>query len=431
MATAPEDLGDPEAEEPFSPSDFLNLAASPHADGDGPAAQDGDQVLPFIARMLMEEDDNNLYEYPDHTAPLQAQQTFADILSSDASTSTSTTNTFTLSPPSSSSDAFAGAAWPYDPVQLSQQLLSRTTAHHHNNKAAENGTTITMPAAAGADEEHGLQNRVSMDMLNRAFLKGLEEANKFLPTTNNGLLLDLDVSSKGKGWMFQQENTEEQGRGRSRKSRDEADNVEAEESGRSRKLIALIFSVPFFQSTLFPALEVKNAYAQRPGDLQGYGKAFVVSEDQKLDWSDSFAIRAQPPEARHLSYWPTHPHTFRKSFEDYSSELMQVTRSVVTFVAKTLHIDTKLMEDKHGAWIPVKPHPKALLVNVGDFLEIMSNGTYKSIEHRVKINATQERLSISAFHIPVFDGINSPVTHIAKDKVLYKTMMVKELAVAF
>ncbi|WVZ48771.1 hypothetical protein U9M48_000183 [Paspalum notatum var. saurae] len=210
------------------------------------------------------------------------------------------------------------------------------------------------------------------------------------------------------------------------------------------------------------ALEVKNAYAQRPGDLQGYGKAFVVSEDQKLDWSDSFAIRAQPPEARHLSYWPTHPHTFskthivifvasiRKSFEDYSSEFMQVTRSVVTFVAKTLHIDTKLMEDKyvsrvlkmnyyhpcmsmaeklirdgrHGAWIPVKPHPKALLVNVGDFLEIMSNGTYKSIEHRVKINATQERLSISAFHIPVFDGINSPVTHIAKDKVLYKTMMI-------
>ncbi|WVZ48765.1 hypothetical protein U9M48_000179 [Paspalum notatum var. saurae] len=230
------------AEEPFSPSDFLNLAASPHADGDGPAAQDGDQVLPFIARMLMEEDDNNLYEYPDHTALLQAQQTFADILSSDASTSTSTTNTFTLSPPSSS-DAFAGAAWPYDPVQLSQQLLSRTTTTttHIHNKAAENATITTMPAAAAdEEEEHNLQNRVNMDMLNHAFLKGLEEANKFLPTTN-GLLLDLDVSSKGKEWMpsmFQQENTEEQGRGRNRKSRD--DHVEADqEPGRSSKLMAL------------------------------------------------------------------------------------------------------------------------------------------------------------------------------------------------
>jgi isopenicillin N synthase-like dioxygenase len=25
---------------------------------------------------------------------------------------------------------------------------------------------------------------------------------------------------------------------------------------------------------------------------------------------------------------------------------------------------------RHGAWIPVKPHPKALLVNVGDLLEV-------------------------------------------------------------
>ncbi|WVZ48783.1 hypothetical protein U9M48_000192 [Paspalum notatum var. saurae] len=235
MAAAAEDVADPEAEEPFSPSDFLNLAASP------PAQDGGDQVLPFIARMLMEEDDNNLYEYPDHTALLQAQQSFADILSDASSSASATNNTaFTVSPPSS---AFAGAAWPYDPVQLSQQLLSRTTtttAHHHN-KAAENATTTTMPAAAAdEEEEHDLQNRVNMDMLNHAFLKGLEEATKFLPTTN-GLLLDLDVSSKGKGWMpsmFQQENTEEQGRGRNRKSRD--DHVEADqEPGRSSKLMAL------------------------------------------------------------------------------------------------------------------------------------------------------------------------------------------------
>ncbi|WVZ91275.1 hypothetical protein U9M48_037466 [Paspalum notatum var. saurae] len=224
-------------------------------------------------------------------------------------------------------------------------------------------------------------------------------------------------------------------------------------------------------------LEVKNAYAQRPGDLQGYGQVFVVSEDQKLDWSDRFAIYAQPPEARDLSYWPTHPHSFRKSIEDYSSELMQVANYVVIFIAKTLHIDTELMEDKyvcqtlrmnyyppcmslaekvlgfsphsdasfvtlllqvnpveglqirrHGAWVPVKPHPKALLVNVGDFLEIMSNGAYKSIEHRVTINANQERLSISAFHVPSFDGIISPATRTPEEKVLYKTMKVKEYA---
>ena len=58
-------------------------------------------------------------------------------------------------------------------------------------------------------------------------------------------------------------------------------------------------------------LDVKNAYAQTPGDLQGYGQAYVVSNDQKLDWADMFAIITQPPPARDMKHWPTQPLTFR------------------------------------------------------------------------------------------------------------------------
>ncbi|KAL6595074.1 hypothetical protein ACP70R_048177 [Stipagrostis hirtigluma subsp. patula] len=224
-------------------------------------------------------------------------------------------------------------------------------------------------------------------------------------------------------------------------------------------------------------LEVKNNYAQLPGDLQGYGQSFVVSENQKLDWADMFGTLAQPPQARDIRYWPTEPPTFRKSIEEFSSELMKVAQSIVIFIAKTLNIDPELMGDKcvsqflrmnyyppctsmpekvlgfsphsdgsfltlllqvnsveglqlrrKNAWIPVKPHPKALLVNVGDFLEIMSNGKYKSIEHRVTINANQERLSVSAFHLPSLDGIISPVMGNKEDKILYKTTGVEEYA---
>jgi isopenicillin N synthase-like dioxygenase len=60
-------------------------------------------------------------------------------------------------------------------------------------------------------------------------------------------------------------------------------------------------------------LEVKNAYAQRPGDLQGYGQAYVFSEDQKLDWADMFGIITQPPEARDMKLWPAQPLTFRSA----------------------------------------------------------------------------------------------------------------------
>ncbi|CAM0907862.1 unnamed protein product [Alopecurus aequalis] len=222
-------------------------------------------------------------------------------------------------------------------------------------------------------------------------------------------------------------------------------------------------------------LHVKNAYAQRPGDLQGYGQAFVQSNDQKLDWADMFALYTQPPEARDMSYWPTQPHTFRNSIEEYSSELMKLAHSVATFIAKTLDADPELVADKnvvqifrmnyypqcsstpdkvlgfsphsdgsfltilldvnlvqglqirrHGAWIPVKPRNDALLVNVGDLLEIMTNGKYKSIEHRVTIDAHKERLSISAFHVPKLDGIISPIMGIMEEKVLYKTTSVEE-----
>jgi isopenicillin N synthase-like dioxygenase len=178
-----------------------------------------------------------------------------------------------------------------------------------------------------------------------------------------------------------------------------------------------------------------------------------------------FVIIAHPSQAQDM----------RKSIEDYSSELMKTAHSIVTAIAKTLNIDLELMVDKyvcqylrmnyyppcmtmakkvlgfsphsdgsfltfllevnsvqglqikrHNAWIPVKPNPNALLVNVGDFLEIMSNGKYKSIEHRVTINTNQERLTLSAFHVPSLDGVVSPVPGIAEERPLYKTVGVEE-----
>ena len=59
----------------------------------------------------------------------------------------------------------------------------------------------------------------------------------------------------------------------------------------------------------------------------------------------------------------------------------------------------------------------------------MSNGKYKSIEHRVTINTNQERMTMSAFHVPSLGGVISPVTGIiTEEKILYKTMGVEEYA---
>ncbi|RLM70133.1 scarecrow-like protein 34 [Panicum miliaceum] len=279
------------APEPFSPSVFLDLPPTPRPDADDDPASSDDLVLPFISRMLMEEDidDKFFYQFPDHPALLSAQQPYAQILLSDESATNSTSNSSsgagtaassTLSP-SSSSDAPASAepAWPYDPIELSQLLRSppypdtalglhdftaddvdalllqgqgeATAGFHHSppfldtgggggagggqrqgaaaqNAAGEGSPPLaaqnagrgagiqrsaadeqdtkttnatTLPAAdsdpaALASAFFSGQSGESMDMLNMAFLKGMEEAKKFLPT-NDGLLINLQDTSSG------------------------------------------------------------------------------------------------------------------------------------------------------------------------------------------------------------------------------------------
>ncbi|CAO2180604.1 unnamed protein product [Urochloa humidicola] len=177
MAASSDDLGDGE---PFTPSAFLDLPPTParshgEAGGDeGEPALPTDLVLPVISRMLMEDTDDDellLNQYPDHPSLLQAQRPFAQILS-DAAAATD-----------GESAAFAGATWPYDPEVLSGRLLLSRTCPPDGEHGGHRGALAASDLFSG-----GQQQRVDMDMLNAAFLKGMEEASKFLPTN----LLSMD-----------------------------------------------------------------------------------------------------------------------------------------------------------------------------------------------------------------------------------------------
>ncbi|GJN25880.1 hypothetical protein PR202_gb13766 [Eleusine coracana subsp. coracana] len=222
MAAAPEEFHGQEGflAEPFSPSIFLDLPSTPCPNGDGENLVPlDDLVLPFISRMLMEEDieDRFFYQYPNHPALVQAQQTYAKILSETSTTSAISDSTTTsiegsggiLSLPPNDAPTFTNAAWPYDPVELSQQLLfvpnpgmvlnGVDTAVHSSGFLDDSENETTLPACAGNDTVTTTffrgQNMVNMEMFNLAFLRGMEEAKKFLPT-NNGLLIDLEPTSR-------------------------------------------------------------------------------------------------------------------------------------------------------------------------------------------------------------------------------------------
>ncbi|KAJ1380745.1 Isopenicillin N synthase-like [Sesbania bispinosa] len=45
-------------------------------------------------------------------------------------------------------------------------------------------------------------------------------------------------------------------------------------------------------------MEEKKKFGQREGDIEGYGKLFVVSKDVKLEWRDVFYMLTLPQEKR-------------------------------------------------------------------------------------------------------------------------------------
>ncbi|MBA0768584.1 hypothetical protein Gotri_017378 [Gossypium trilobum] len=47
------------------------------------------------------------------------------------------------------------------------------------------------------------------------------------------------------------------------------------------------------------------------GTVEGYGQAFVFSENQKLDWCNMFALGVEPPCIRNPNLWPLKPARLR------------------------------------------------------------------------------------------------------------------------
>ncbi|CAN6199166.1 unnamed protein product [Urochloa humidicola] len=244
MAATPEESPGKADPEPFSPSIFLDLPPTPHPpehDGEeNPAASSDELVLPFISRMLMEDEIDD-HQCPDHPSLLQVQQLYSQILSAGAccsdSVATNRNGAGDVFSPSSGVTEFANATWPYDPARLSQLLLSTASPDMGGAGLGDDITTddanqLFLPQQEGTTVVFH-QNRVTMDMLNLAFLRGIEEAKKFLPTDNNLLVSRVRKDEEVDGMLLFQGI----GNGWGRKNRHNWDGLQTE-MGRNNKLMA-------------------------------------------------------------------------------------------------------------------------------------------------------------------------------------------------
>lgn len=213
-------------------------------------------------------------------------------------------------------------------------------------------------------------------------------------------------------------------------------------------------------------LAEKQKYPMAPGTVQGYGQAFVFSEDQKLDWCNMFALGVEPQVIRNPKLWPTKPAKFGETVEAYSREVRKLCQSLLKYLAMTLglkgdvlnemfgeavqairtnyyppcsrpdlvlglspHSDGSaltVLQERRGSsiglqilkddkWVSVQPLPNALVINIGDTLEVLSNGKYKSVEHRAVTHKQKDRLSIVTFYAPSYEIELGPIPELVDE----------------
>jgi isopenicillin N synthase-like dioxygenase len=90
-----------------------------------------------------------------------------------------------------------------------------------------------------------------------------------------------------------------------------------------------------------------------------------------------------------------------------------------------LHVDDTpgLQIKKDGRWYPVRPLPGAILINIGDILDVLTNGAYKSVEHRVIPDAERGRTTVVFVEEGTVGGMVTPLPGLLeRQEPRYKSM---------
>ncbi|KAF5203334.1 2-oxoglutarate-Fe(II) type oxidoreductase [Thalictrum thalictroides] len=215
--------------------------------------------------------------------------------------------------------------------------------------------------------------------------------------------------------------------------------------------------------------------------IQGYGNDLIISDDQVIDWSDRLYLLVKPLDQRNYNLWPQYPTGFREILNKYSMKTHQAAEIVLKNMAKLLDLEenyfvhlaadnaptfarfnyyppcsrpdlvygikphadggaiTIVLPDKEveglqvlrdDQWIKVPIIPDALIVNVADQIEIMSNGELKSPMHRVITNSEKQRISVAMFYLSEMEKCLAPAPELINEikPMLFKKMKAQEYA---
>ncbi|KAL9167405.1 hypothetical protein ABFS82_05G095300 [Erythranthe guttata] len=201
-------------------------------------------------------------------------------------------------------------------------------------------------------------------------------------------------------------------------------------------------------------VEEKEEYAndQAAGNVQGYGSKLANNASGQLEWEDYFFHCVFPPEKRDLSIWPKNPADYVPATTEYAEQLRLLTTKILSILSTGLGLEPDRLEQEAGGaddlilqmkinyypkcpqpelalgveahtdvsaltfilhnmvpglqlfyegnWVTAKCVPNSIIMHIGDTVEILSNGKYKSILHRGLVNKEKVRISWAVFCEP-------------------------------
>ncbi|KAM7258927.1 hypothetical protein ACFE04_014668 [Oxalis oulophora] len=227
-------------------------------------------------------------------------------------------------------------------------------------------------------------------------------------------------------------------------------------------------------------VEDKLEYANTPDTYEGYGSRVGLEKGSLLDWSDYFFLHFLPHSIKKESKWPAQPRACRELSAKYGEEVITFCETLMKVMSINLglkedHLQNAFGGEKVGAclranyypkcpqphltlglsphsdpggitilfpddnvaglqvrrdnnWVTIKPVPNAIIVNLGDQMQVLSNAIYKSVEHRVIANSVEDRLSLALFYNPRSDILIEPLKELVTEdrSALYQPMTFDE-----
>ncbi|KAJ6426690.1 hypothetical protein OIU84_022309 [Salix udensis] len=196
----------------------------------------------------------------------------------------------------------------------------------------------------------------------------------------------------------------------------------------------------------------KHANDQASGNVQGYGSKLANNASGQLEWEDYFFHLIFPEDKRDLSVWPKTPNDYTKVTSEYARLLRSLATKILSVLSLGLGLEEGRLEKEvggmeelllqmkinyyprcpqpelalgveahtdisaltfilhnmvpglqlfyEGKWVTAKCVPNSIVMHIGDTVEILSNGKYKSILHRGLVNKEKVRISWAVFCEP-------------------------------